>query len=151
MEPLKMCLLLLSSEYGNNHASLISPCPYAVKSVHTHFGRPCHPAGYAPALHSDPPPSPHPHDGDDDGTDHSASPCRDPSQTPSQTNLHLMTRRTASVYGRYNRLGQTPPSAFPYLEGTARTFRLFLSKPLVVYDGLIPRHTRTIAVSSPKT
>jgi hypothetical protein len=125
-----MCLLLLSSEYGNNHASvLISPFPYAVKSVHTHFGRPCHLAGYAPALHNDPPPSPHLHDGDDDDTAHSASQCRDPSQTPSQMNLHLMTRRTALVYGRYNRLGQTPPQHVPISRAQYVLLDFFLPSP----------------------
>jgi hypothetical protein len=71
------------------------------------FARPCRSHAYDQAHL---PPSPHLHDDgddDDDGdTAHSAAQYRrHPSPTPSQTNLRLMTRRTALVYGRYNKLG----------------------------------------------
>jgi hypothetical protein len=84
--------------------SWICPFPYEGTSVHTHCACPCHSA--ACALHIRHAPFPHPHDDDDGDTVHSASQCRHPSSNPSQTTLlHLTTRRTALVCGRYNKLG----------------------------------------------
>jgi hypothetical protein len=93
--------------YGNNHVSSLSPCPYAVRSVHMRSSRPCLPAAYVPTRLL---PSPHLHgddaDADDDDTVHSdAQYRRRPSLTPSLKNLHPMTHQTALVYGRYNKLG----------------------------------------------
>jgi hypothetical protein len=124
----------------------ICPFPYEGTSVHTHCGRPCHSA--ACALHIGHDPSPHPHDDDDDGdTVHSASQCRHPSSNPSQSLLHLMTRRTASVCGRYNKLETDAKSIkiIPY------SILHFLSAKYVLFDFFLPRPSLSTTASSHAT
>jgi hypothetical protein len=119
-----------------------------------HFG-PCHPVACAPALHNRLPPSPHLHDDGDDGdTVRSASQYRHPTPTPSRMSLHLMTRRIALVCGRYNKLRNRTDAVISHQHLTnfsALTFRLFPAKAFIIYDCLIPRHTRAISRTSPKT
>src|SRR6266403_4341992 len=89
--------------------SSISPFPYVVTSVHTHFVHPSRSLAYPPALHGHPPfPLYDDVDVDDAHSLQSASQRRHPSSDPSRTSLHLMTRRTALVCDRYNKLKQTP-------------------------------------------
>ena len=44
-----------------------------------------------------------------------------------------------------------PLSILAYLERQVRTFRLLPAQALIIYDGFVPRYTRAVARTSPKT
>ena len=115
-------------------------------SVHTHFGRPFRSDACAPALHHAHPPSPHLRDDDVDGDIvHSASQYHHPSSNPFQTSLlHLTTRRTALVCGRYNKLEKRRRNS---------AFLLFfpLERQYVLFDFFLPRPSLSTTASSHAT
>ena len=120
-----------------------------VTSAHTRFCPPCQPVPCAPVHHAVHDPSPHLHDGGGDGDDtvrlashHRYHDHQHPNQTPSQTNPHPTTRRTASVYGRYSKLEQT---------SSALVSRERQSLSIVLFDFFLPRPSLSTTSSSHAT